>query len=270
MNFEKELLFLKEKIEIAETIDDLNYLRIVNEKKYWWASILIAGLFYGLNRKIWKMVLAWIINPFTFWIYGVYLIFTSYRDEKEFNERMEFYITIRKKELNKILKNDIELETEGKIRVVDVEYDSLDSQSMEASSSKNILPLKNYEKEIHDLENQYKIKEKTAYELIETHFPPPQLTYDRFKGVIDSCNLIFYNQVESALNIIEVATRRTPKVEGELKKIVGRLKSLVEKIDELSYELTINLNNSGEQSSDEVKDLLEDMQKLVDSVKEYS
>jgi len=132
------------------------------------------------------------------------------------------------------------------------------------------LPLKNYEKQIHELESLYQNKEKIAHELVKQHFPPPQLTYDRFIGVIDSCNLIFHNQVESALNIIEVATRHTTKVEDELKKRVDRLKSLVEKIDELTYELTINLNNSGEQSSDEVKDLLEDMQKLVDSVKEYS
>jgi len=100
MNFEIELMYLKERIEKADTIEDLEFLRRTNEKKYWWSSIFIAGLFYALNGKVGKMILGWLISAITFGIYGLYLIYTSYQDEKEFNDQMEFYILQRKKQLS--------------------------------------------------------------------------------------------------------------------------------------------------------------------------
>lgn len=47
MNFENELITLKRNIKNAEDNDELEYLRRTNEKKYWWTSIFITGLFYG-------------------------------------------------------------------------------------------------------------------------------------------------------------------------------------------------------------------------------
>ena len=99
MIFETELEYVKEKIEKAETRDDLDYIRRINEKKYWWTSILITGLFYALNGNIGKMILSWILSAITFGIYGLYIMYTSYKDEKDFNDKMEFYILKRKKEL---------------------------------------------------------------------------------------------------------------------------------------------------------------------------
>jgi zinc ribbon protein len=101
MNFETELMYLKERIDKAESIDDLDYLRRVNEKKYWWSSILVTGLFYGLNGKVGKMIIGWIVGPITLGIYSLYLMYTSYKDQKEFNDQMEFYILNRRKELEK-------------------------------------------------------------------------------------------------------------------------------------------------------------------------
>ena len=37
--FEIKLLKLKEEIREAEDLDELEYLRKTNEKKYWWSSI---------------------------------------------------------------------------------------------------------------------------------------------------------------------------------------------------------------------------------------
>lgn len=54
MIFDEELTLLKEKIANAEDVDELNYIRTTNQKKYWWTSIFIAGLFYGLNGKVGK------------------------------------------------------------------------------------------------------------------------------------------------------------------------------------------------------------------------
>lgn len=165
------------------------------------------------------------------------------------------------------LKNYTEVETEKQASFI--EDDNLESELHNIDFPKNRSSLKSYKTQIHQMESLYKIKEKMARDLIEKRFSPPQLTYDRFIGAIDSCNTLFYNQAELALNMIEVAIEHTPKVDEELKKKLDTLKSIIEKIDELTNELAINLSDSSEQSPEEVKELLDDMQKLVESVKEY-
>mgnify|MGYP007044177664 CR=1 FL=1 len=50
MIFDEELTLLKEKIANAEDVDELNYIRTTNQKKYWWTSIFIAGLLW-FERK---------------------------------------------------------------------------------------------------------------------------------------------------------------------------------------------------------------------------
>ena len=89
MYFEEELDILKEQIDQAEDIEELNFLRKVNEKKYWWTSIFITGLFHALNKKVGKMILSWIFGFFTIGIYSLWIIYTSYRDQKEFDDEME-------------------------------------------------------------------------------------------------------------------------------------------------------------------------------------
>ena len=100
MEFDNELFILKDRIANAQDIDELNYLRLVNEKKYWWTSILIVGLFYALNGKVGKMILCWILSFFTLGIFGLYTMYTSYRDQNEFNNQMEFFILQRTRELS--------------------------------------------------------------------------------------------------------------------------------------------------------------------------
>lgn len=94
MIFDEELTLLKEKIANAEDVDELNYIRTTNQKKYWWTSIFIAGLFYGLNGKVGKMIITWFVSVITLGIYALYIIYRSYKDETEFNNQMEIlYIT---------------------------------------------------------------------------------------------------------------------------------------------------------------------------------
>lgn len=45
MIFDEELTLLKEKIANAEDVDELNYIRTTNQKKYWWTSILLQVYF---------------------------------------------------------------------------------------------------------------------------------------------------------------------------------------------------------------------------------
>lgn len=136
--------------------------------------------------------------------------------------------------------------------------------------SNNISSFKAYEDEIYELKEIYQNREKNARDLINKCFIPPQITYDRFIETIDNCNIIYYKQLESALKIIKISSIPTLKVENEIKKKINNLKSLVEKIDELISELTIYSSNVDKKSDyDEVKELLDDMGNLVNSVKEY-
>ncbi|MDR3222747.1 MAG: hypothetical protein LBT66_03270 [Methanobrevibacter sp.] len=172
------------------------------------------------------------------------------------------------------LKNYIEIEnveqTNLKMKKKKIEEDNLEHEPIKTDLFQSTSSFKTYGKQISELKNLYQAKEKIALELIEKHFTPPQITYDRFIGVIDNCNQIFYKQADLVLNIINVATKHTPKIDEELEKRLSTLKSLIEKVDDLTMELVINLNNHGKDYYlDESKELLDEMQILIDSVKEY-
>ncbi len=47
------------------------------------------------------MIVTWIVGIITFGIYALWIIYTSYRDEKEFNNQMEYFILKRTNELRK-------------------------------------------------------------------------------------------------------------------------------------------------------------------------
>ncbi len=47
------------------------------------------------------MIVTWIVGCITFGIYALWIIYTSYRDENEFNNQMEYYILKRTNELRK-------------------------------------------------------------------------------------------------------------------------------------------------------------------------
>ena len=207
-----------------------------------------------------------------------------------FKEKEELLRTIKEKEnLIKILKETDDLKTINKetkdLETIVKEKEKLEKILKEKKEMEKTLKEKkdlektlrekekllseSFKTEIYELENQYQSKEKTAIEQIEKRFTPPQITYSRFIGLIEACNLNFNKQKETALNIIEIGTIKTPKADEELKKRLDALKSITEKLEDLSIELAITSGESGEKSSDEVEFLLEDMEKLIDSVKDY-
>ena len=165
-----------------------------------------------------------------------------------------------------------------------------EKETIKLAFNENISVLKAYEKQVQELENIYQLKEKIAIEQIKKHFSPKEITYDRFIEALSSCKQTFYKQVESAHNILNIATDtlekldlenidlttwntiaantgHTKKVDEELKKRLNTIKSIMEQINELTHEFAIN---SGKESySGEIEDLLNEMEKLIDSVKEY-
>ena len=91
---------------------------------------------------------------------------------------------------------------------------------------------------------------------------------DRFMSSVDSCHKIFYTQVESASNIINLAAEDTPRIRDEIEGKIDAMKKIINQIEDLTNELVINIGSDGE-SAQEVKNLLDDMEKLIDSVEDY-
>ncbi|MDO5859651.1 hypothetical protein [Methanobrevibacter sp.] len=129
--------------------------------------------------------------------------------------------------------------------------------------------LKKYADEVEDLKVIFDSKEIAVRDLIEKCFEPPQITYDRFMTTIDKSHDLFYHEADSALNITQLAVEDTPRVKNELNTKINTLKSIIDHIEDLINELVINLS-SDDKSSEDVKNLADDMENLIDSVKEYN
>jgi len=126
-----------------------------------------------------------------------------------------------------------------------------------------------YESLIEGLKSKYNDKENIIKTFIEESFQPSEITYDRFMGVVENCNEVFYREVDLILNIINLDSEITKKSEEEIKNRLNMLKSLVDKIEELALELVISSSSSYEKSSEELGNLLSDMQNLILSVRDY-
>lgn len=137
------------------------------------------------------------------------------------------------------------------------------------SSVNNIDSFKVYKSQIEDLKSLYDVKEKIAKELIEKRFEPPQLTYDKFITSVNNCTDLFNNQADVTLNMINLATEHTPEMDYEIETRINILKSIIEKIDSLTNALVINIGQSQSEEDKEINILLEDMENLIDSIKEY-
>lgn len=137
------------------------------------------------------------------------------------------------------------------------------------SSVNNIDSFNVYKSQIEDLKSLYDVKEKIAKELIEKRFEPPQLTYDKFITSVNNCTELFNNQAEVTLNMINLATEHTPEMDYEIESRINILKSIIEKIDSLTNALVINIGQSQSEEDKEINNLLEDMENLIDSIKEY-
>lgn len=134
--------------------------------------------------------------------------------------------------------------------------------------SEDINPLKNYVNEINNLKVLFDVKERVVRDLIEKRFEPPQLTYDKFISMIDSCHRLFYLEVDSAEDIINLA-EDSPRIRQEIENKIDIMKKIINQIEDLTNELVLNINSDSE-SETEVKVLLDDMENLIGSVKDYN
>ncbi len=123
-----------------------------------------------------------------------------------------------------------------------------------------------YKNEIESLSSQFDAKQKAARDLIEKRFEPPQLTYTRFITSVDKASELFKRQSESAMNIIELASDDTPRIRSELESKIDILKTIISKLDALTNELVLSIDESSE---DDVDGVIDDMDNLIRSVDDY-
>ena len=135
-------------------------------------------------------------------------------------------------------------------------------------NDKCIDSLKSYKKDINDLKILFDVKKEVVRDLIEKRFEPPQITYDKFISMIDKSEKLFNTQYETGLNIINLAIEDTPRIREEINNKINAMKAIIDQIENLTNELVININDD-EKTDSEVKNLLEDMENLIDSVKKY-
>ena len=94
------------------------------------------------------------------------------------------------------------------------------------------------------------------------------MSYDRFKSVIDNCHKIFYHHADSALKIIQLAPEFTERLDESVKGKISILESINDEMSNLIEELIIH-DGTDDQSEDDLKELFDNMDNLIGSVKDY-
>lgn len=123
-----------------------------------------------------------------------------------------------------------------------------------------------YQIQLDELNSKFASKEKSARNLIEKRFEPPQITYTRFISGVDKSSQLFKKNLESAHTMINLADEYSERIAKEIEAKIEILKEIIEKIDSLSNELIVNEDISSE---DDVDDLIGEMDDLINSVKDY-
>ena len=125
-----------------------------------------------------------------------------------------------------------------------------------------------YESQIDGLKRQFDNKEEHVTKLINERFQASTITHDRFMTIVGSSRKQFYQQADSAKNMIELTKNPSLKVEKEIVKKIGVLESINKKMDDLIAELIISINED-KQADEHLEFLADDMEGLINSVKHY-
>ena len=244
---------------IVETSLDEKIDGIINSL---WVLISFIPLFNGLGL-VYKGKTApnktWYLEGILYeipWIIGILGIGFSQVRFVAFEAAVLFYFVS--------IFRSIMVATEPELKEVKIEEETISENSEGVISA-----FKFYEKQFNELERIYPKKEKNTMELIEKRFAPPQLTYSRFKRVVDDSHETFYSQLNAGYNILELSTEYSTKVEDELKNKLIVLNSIIKGLDKLSEELVLNISQVDTESDDEIDHLFDEFKRATRSVSAY-
>ena len=125
-----------------------------------------------------------------------------------------------------------------------------------------------YEKEIIELKDEFTNKKINAETLIEKRFAPPQLTYDKFMSTVENAERVFDSEYYTAIDLVRYSDDYSSDMEEQIKAKIKTLKVLIKQLDNLIKELLENLSKDNS-SDEEIKNIIEEMDRLIDSVSLY-
>lgn len=123
-----------------------------------------------------------------------------------------------------------------------------------------------YKVQTNKFKSKFEEREHSIRELIEKCFPAPQMTNSKFTTLVDECSRLFHHKVDSIMLILESTNEYSDKLEKELKSDIKVLEELNVKLDSLHDELLII---QSENDNGDINLLLDEMDNLIDSVKDY-
>lgn len=126
--------------------------------------------------------------------------------------------------------------------------------------------LSKYSSKVDEIEHDYNVKQAKAKELVEKLFDPSHMSYSKFTAAIMKSNQLFANQLKITRKMMELDESRV--VEAEIENKMKTLNAFVDKMEDLTNELVIQLS-SNKNDNDEINNLFNDMDDLIDSVKDY-
>ena len=124
-----------------------------------------------------------------------------------------------------------------------------------------------YKSKIDEIGADYNSKQAKATELLSKLFDPTHMAYSRFSNAISKSNQLFSNQIAIARRMVELDENNN-LVEGELENKIKTLNTFVDKMEDLINELVIQMS-SNKKDNDDINNLFNDMDELIDSVKDY-
>lgn len=130
------------------------------------------------------------------------------------------------------------------------------------------VPFIKYEKEILELKEEFTNKKINVENLIERRFAPPQLTYDKFMSTVENAERAFDGEYDTAIDLVRYSNDYSPDMEEQIKARIRTLKILINQLDNLTKELLTNLSKDNS-SDEEIKNIIEEMDRLIDSVSQY-
>lgn len=129
-------------------------------------------------------------------------------------------------------------------------------------------PFIKYEKKIIELKEEFTNKRIKVEILIEKRFAPPQLTYDKFMSTVENAERAFMSEYDTAIDLVRYSDEYSQDMEEQIRARIKTLKILIKQLDNLTTELLDNLSKD-DNSDDEIKRIIEEMDRLIDSVSQY-
>lgn len=125
-----------------------------------------------------------------------------------------------------------------------------------------------YKERVEELAQEYDLKQRKATELVEKLFDSTHMSYQKFSQAIKKSNGLFENQLTVTKKMIELDDGRNMIVKRELEVKIKTLSAFIDKMEDLINELVIQLS-SNKRDDEDINNLFQDMDDLIDSVKDY-